>query len=173
MFTNDPLKAAMISAMSPLNKACEIVPRILFNAERGPLAGHVLLDLLEENGAGPEEAQVIAGIGDSAGLLAMHVQAAAGSRGLGYHVALAREASQELIGAERLAGADVVVIDTGATSVGQISELVQRLRSAGANPLAVAVLGWPGYVRPADADITGELPLYVAIEKDTFAKESA
>ncbi|MFC5280716.1 hypothetical protein ACFPGO_02350 [Arcanobacterium canis] len=173
MFTNDPLKAAMISAMLPLTTACEIVPRILFDAERGPLAGHVLLDLLEENGAGPQEAQVIAGIGDSAGLLAMHVQAAAASRGLGYHVALARETSAEVIGAERLEGADVVVADTGASDAHQIGELVQRLRGAGANVLAVAVLGWPGYVRPADADATGELPLYVAIEKETCVKEPA
>lgn len=174
--TNDPLKARLSAAMEPLTSADEIVPRIVFDSELGPLAGHVLLDLLEENGAGPEEAQVVVAVGEGSGLLAMQVQVMAAARGLGYHVALGHvpdPASPELpiIGEERLDGADVVIDDTGATPNDFLTRLAWRLYNANANTLAIAILGWPGYVGSfggADEDIDAPIPLYVAIEKDVY-----
>ena len=99
--------------------------RATLHHEAAPLIGHVMLDMLEEAGLGPEDIDAVRGLD----LDAFVVRKAAKDHGM-----------RRRIEGPEVAGRRVVVLEDTSTTGGSPLEAVAALREAGAEVLAVAVV---------------------------------
>ncbi|MFD1716244.1 orotate phosphoribosyltransferase [Georgenia deserti] len=110
-----------------------------------PLIGHVMLDLLEEHGFGPEEIDAVGGLTLGADPVATAVLHAAASRGLELDAFVVRKETkrhgmQRRIEGPDVAGRRVVAVEDTSTTGGSVLTAVEALREAGAHVVAVAVV---------------------------------
>ncbi|QJC21224.1 hypothetical protein [Arcanobacterium buesumense] len=138
MFSNDPQKSALAELLRPIiaKVAPESMPSsaqydpagitqqarelraLLLSYDGAILAGHVMLDLLEENGYGPLDVEILTVAPENLAL-ALAIQHAAASRGLAYDVVVTENG--ELLGPEasgRTAVAITLFDDETATEPG-------------------------------------------------------
>ncbi len=119
--------------------------RATLHHEAAPLIGHVMLDMLEEAGLWPDEAQAVGGLTMGADPVATAMLHAAASRGLDLDAFVVRKAAKEhgmkrRVEGPQVAGRKVVVLEDTSTTGGSPLEAVEALRQAGAQVLAVAVV---------------------------------
>lgn len=119
--------------------------RATLHHEAAPLIGHVMLDMLEEAGLGPEEVDAVGGLTMGADPVAGAMMHAAASRGLDLDAFVVRKAVKDhgmrrRIEGPEVAGRRVVVLEDTSTTGGSPLEAVEALREAGAQVLAVAVI---------------------------------
>ncbi|WP_345215448.1 orotate phosphoribosyltransferase [Georgenia halophila] len=110
-----------------------------------PLIGHVMLDLLEENGFGPEEIDAVGGLTLGADPVAASILHAAASRGLELDAFVVRKEAkahgmQRRVEGPDVAGRRVVALDDTSTTGGSVLTAVEALREAGAEVVAAAVV---------------------------------
>lgn len=119
--------------------------RVTLHHEAAPLIGHLLLDLLEEEGFGPGETDAVGGLTLGADPVAAALLHAAASRGLVLDAFVVRKESkshglQRRIEGPEVAGRRVVAVEDTSTTGGSVLTAVEALREAGANVVAVAVI---------------------------------
>lgn len=119
--------------------------RATLHHEAGPLIGHVMLDMLEEAGFGPEDYDAVGGLTMGADPVATAMMHAAASRGLNLDAFVVRKAAKDHGMKRRIEGPDVqgrrvIVLEDTSTTGGSPIEAVHALREAGAEVLAVAVV---------------------------------
>ena len=119
--------------------------RATLHHEAAPLIGHVMLDMLEEAGLGPEDIDAVGGLTMGADPVATAMLHAAASRGLDLDAFVVRKAAKDnamrrRIEGPEVAGRRVVVLEDTSTTGGSPLEAVAALREAGAEVLAVAVV---------------------------------
>lgn len=119
--------------------------RVTLHHEAAPLIGHLLLDLLEESGFGPEDIDAVGGLTLGADPVAAALLHAAASRGLDLDAFVVRKESkshglQRRIEGPEVAGRRVVAVEDTSTTGGSVLTAVEALREAGANVVAVAVI---------------------------------
>ena len=117
--------------------------RATLHHEAAPLIGHVMLDMLEEAGLGPEDIDAVGGLTMGADPVATAMLHAAASRGLDLDAFVVRKAAKDhgmrrRIEGPEVAGRRVVVLEDTSTTGGSPLEAVAALREAGAEVLAVA-----------------------------------
>ncbi|MFC7407216.1 orotate phosphoribosyltransferase [Georgenia alba] len=110
-----------------------------------PLIGHVMLDLLEENGFGPEEIDAVGGLTLGADPVAAAILHAAASRGLELDAFVVRKEAkshgmQRRVEGPGVAGRRVVALDDTSTTGGSVLTAVEALRAEAAEVVAVAVV---------------------------------
>ncbi|ROR72585.1 orotate phosphoribosyltransferase [Bogoriella caseilytica] len=110
-----------------------------------PLVGHVMLDLLEENGFGPGEIDAVGGLTLGADPVATAILHAAASRGLDLDAFVVRKETkkhgmQRQVEGPDVAGKKVVAVEDTSTTGGSVLTAVEALREAGAEVVAVAVV---------------------------------
>lgn len=110
-----------------------------------PLIGHVMLDLLEEAGFGPEEVDAVGGLTMGADPVATAMLHAAASRGLDLDAFVVRKEAKghgmrRRVEGPDVAGRRVVVLEDTSTTGGSPLTAMEALREAGATVLAVAVV---------------------------------
>ena len=119
--------------------------RATLHHEAAPLIGHVMLDLLEENGFSVDEVDAVGGLTMGADPVATAMLHAAAARGLDLDAFVVRKAAKDhgmkrQIEGPSVEGKRVVVLEDTSTTGGSPLEAVEALREAGANVLAVAVV---------------------------------
>lgn len=119
--------------------------RITLHHRAAPLVGHVMLDLLEENGVGPGEIDAVGGLTLGADPVATAILHAAASRGLDLDAFVVRKEGkahglQRRIEGPDVAGRRVVAVEDTSTTGGSVLTAVEALREAGAHVVAVAVI---------------------------------
>ena len=119
--------------------------RATLHHEAAPLIGHVMLDMLEEAGLGPEDIDAVGGLTMGADPVATAMLHAAASHGLDLDAFVVRKAAKDhgmrrRIEGPEVAGRRVVVLEDTSTTGGSPLEAVAALREAGAEVLAVAVV---------------------------------
>jgi orotate phosphoribosyltransferase len=119
--------------------------RVTLHHEAAPLIGHLLLDLLEEEGFGPGDIDAVGGLTLGADPVAAALLHAAASRGLGLDAFVVRKEAkahglQRRIEGPDVAGRRVVAVEDTSTTGGSVLAAVEALREAGANVVAVAVI---------------------------------
>jgi len=119
--------------------------RATLHHEAGPLIGHVMLDLLEENGYGPGEIDAVGGLTLGADPVAGAIMHAAASRGLDIDAFVVRKGTKQHGMMRRIEGPDVagrrvVAVEDTSTTGGSVLEAVQALNEAGAQVVACAVV---------------------------------
>ena len=119
--------------------------RATLHHEAAPLIGHVMLDLLEENGFSVDEVDAVGGLTMGADPVATAMLHAAAARGLDLDAFVVRKAAKDHGMRRRIEGPDVtgrsvVVLEDTSTTGGSPLEAVGALREAGAQVLAVAVI---------------------------------
>ncbi|MGM0386822.1 MAG: orotate phosphoribosyltransferase [Actinomycetota bacterium] len=119
--------------------------RATLHHEAGPLIGHVMLDLLDENGFGPGEIDAVGGLTLGADPVATAILHAAASRGLEVDAFVVRKEAkshglQRRIEGPDVAGRRVVAIEDTSTTGGSVLRAVEALREAGAEVVACAVV---------------------------------
>ena len=119
--------------------------RATLHHEAAPLIGHVMLDMLEEAGLGPEDIDAVGGLTMGADPVATAMLHAAASRGLDLDAFVVRKAAKDhgmrrRIEGPEVAGRRVVVLEDTSTTGGSPLEAVAALREAGAEVRAVAVV---------------------------------
>ncbi|WP_127126037.1 orotate phosphoribosyltransferase [Georgenia sp. SYP-B2076] len=110
-----------------------------------PLIGHVMLDMLEEAGFGPEEVDAVGGLTMGADPVATALLHAAASRGLNLDAFVVRKEAKSHGMRRRVEGPDVagrrvVVLEDTSTTGGSPLSAIEALREAGAEVVAVAVV---------------------------------
>ncbi len=119
--------------------------RATLHHEAGPLIGHVMLDLLDENGFGPGEIDAVGGLTLGADPVATAIMHAAASRGLEVDAFVVRKEAkahgmQRRIEGPSVEGRRVVAVEDTSTTGGSVLEAVAALREAGAEVVACAVV---------------------------------
>lgn len=119
--------------------------RVTLHHEAAPLVGHVMLDLLEENGLAPGDYDAVGGLTMGADPVATAMLHAAAARGLSLDAFVVRKAAKEhgmqrQIEGPTVAGRRVVVLEDTSTTGGSPLTAVAVLREAGAQVVAVAVI---------------------------------
>lgn len=119
--------------------------RATLHHQAAPLIGHVMLDLLEEAGFGPEEVDAVGGLTMGADPVATAMLHAAASRGLDLDAFVVRKEAKghgmrRRVEGPDVAGRRVVVLEDTSTTGGSPLTAMEALREAGAEVLAVAVV---------------------------------
>lgn len=119
--------------------------RATLHHEAAPLIGHVMLDLLEENGFSVDEVDAVGGLTMGADPVATAMLHAAAARGLDLDAFVVRKAAKDhgmkrQIEGPSVEGKRVVVLEDTSTTGGSPIQAVEVLRAAGAQVLAVAVI---------------------------------
>lgn len=119
--------------------------RATLHHEAAPLIGHVMLDLLEENGFSVYEVDAVGGLTMGADPVATAMLHAAAARGLDLDAFVVRKAAKDhgmkrQIEGPSVEGKRVVVLEDTSTTGGSPIQAVEALRAAGAQVLAVAVV---------------------------------
>ena len=119
--------------------------RATLHHEAAPLIGHVMLDLLEENGFSVDEVDAVGGLNMCADTVATAMLHAAAARGLDLDAFVVRKAAKDhgmkrQIEGPSVEGKRVVVLEDTSTTGGSPIQAVEALRAAGAQVLAVAVI---------------------------------
>jgi len=119
--------------------------RATLHHQAAPLIGHVMLDLLEENGYGPEEIDAVGGLTLGADPVATALLHAAASRGLEFDAFVVRKSTkthgmQRLVEGPGVKGREVVAVEDTSTTGGSVLTAVEALRKEGAEVVAVAVI---------------------------------
>lgn len=119
--------------------------RATLHHETAPLIGHVMLDLLEENGFSVDEVDAVGGLTMGADPVATAMLHAAAARGLDLDAFVVRKAAKDhgmkrQIEGPSVKGKRVVVLEDTSTTGGSPIQAVEALRAAGAQVLAVAVI---------------------------------
>ena len=119
--------------------------RATLHHEAAPLIGHVMLDLLEENGFSVDEVDAVGGLTMGADPVATAMLHAAAARGLDLDAFVVRKAAKDhgmkrQIEGPSVEGKRVVVLEDTSTTGGSPIQAVDALRAAGAQVLAVAVI---------------------------------
>lgn len=159
MTTNDSLKARLIELIKQLSvkhgdftlasgkKSSFYIDlrQSTLHHEASSLIGHVLLDLLEENGYLPEDIDAVGGLTMGADPVAFAIMHAAGSRGLDVDSFVVRKAAKDhgmkkQIEGPDLQGKKVVVVEDTSTTGGSPITAAQAVEAAGGEVLCVAVV---------------------------------
>ncbi|MDO5700486.1 MAG: orotate phosphoribosyltransferase [Bowdeniella nasicola] len=119
--------------------------RATLHHEAAPLIGHVMLDLLEEGGFGPDDIDAVGGLTLGADPVAGAIMHAAASRGLAVDAFVVRKAAkthgmQRRIEGPDIAGRRVVVVEDTSTTGGSPITAIEAAREAGAEVVACAVV---------------------------------
>ncbi len=119
--------------------------RVTLHHAAAPLIGHLLLDLLEEQGFGPGEVDSVGGLTLGADPVATALLHAAASRGLALDACVVRKEGkahgmQRRIEGPDVAGRRVVAVEDTSTTGGSVMTAVEALREGGAEVVAVAVI---------------------------------
>lgn len=119
--------------------------RVTLHHRAAPLIGHLLLDLLEENGLGAGEVDAVGGLTLGADPVATAVLHAAASRGQDLDAFVVRKEGkahgmQRRIEGPDVAGRRVVAVEDTSTTGGSVMTAVEALREAGAEVAGVAVI---------------------------------
>lgn len=119
--------------------------RVTLHHRAAPLVGHLLLDLLEEQGFGPAEVDAVGGLTLGADPVAAALLHAAASRGQDLDAFVVRKEGkshgmQRRIEGPDVAGRKVVAVEDTSTTGGSVMTAVDALREAGAEVVAVAVI---------------------------------
>ena len=119
--------------------------RATLHHEAAPLIGHVMLDLLEENGFSVDEVDAVGGLTMGADPVATAMLHAAAARGLDLDAFVVRKAAKDhgmkrQIEGPSVEGKRIVVLEDTSTTGGSPIQAVEALRAAGAQVLAVAVI---------------------------------
>lgn len=119
--------------------------RATLHHEAALLIGHVMLDLLEENGFSVDEVDAVGGLTMGADPVATAMLHAAAARGLDLDAFVVRKAAKDhgmkrQIEGPSVEGKRVVVLEDTSTTGGSPIQAVEALRAAGAQVLAVAVI---------------------------------
>lgn len=119
--------------------------RVTLHHEAAPLIGHLLLDLLEEEGLGTAEIDAVGGLTLGADPVAGALLHAAASRGQVLDAFVVRKAGkshgmQRQIEGPEVAAKRVVAVEDTSTTGGSVLTAVHALRAAGAEVAGVAVI---------------------------------
>ena len=119
--------------------------RATLHHEAAPLIGHVMLDLLEENGFPVSEIDSVGGLTMGADPVATAMLHAAAARGLSLDAFVVRKEAKDhgmkrQIEGPEVAGKRVVVLEDTSTTGGSPLQAAQALKAAGAEIVAVAVV---------------------------------
>lgn len=119
--------------------------RATLHHEAAPLIGHVLLDLLEEGGLGPDDVDSVGGLTMGADPVATAILHAAAARGLEMDAFVVRKAAKDhgmrrRVEGPSIAGRRVVVLEDTSTTGGSPLEAAAAVEEAGAKVMAVAVV---------------------------------
>lgn len=119
--------------------------RATLHHEAAPLLGHVMLDLLEENGFPVSEIDAVGGLTMGADPVATAMLHAAAARGLSLDAFVVRKEAKDhgmkrLIEGPDVTGKRVVVLEDTSTTGGSPLQAAQSLAQAGAQVVAVAVV---------------------------------
>ena len=119
--------------------------RVTLHHEAAPLIGHLLLDLLEEEGLGTAEIDAVGGRTLGADPVAGALLHAAASRGQVLDAFVVRKAGkshgmQRQVEGPEVAGRRVVAVEDTSTTGGSVLTAVHALREAGAEVAGVAVI---------------------------------
>lgn len=119
--------------------------RVTLHHRAAPLIGHLMLDLLEEQGFGPGEIDAVGGLTLGADPVAGALLHAAASRGMDLDAFVVRKEGkahgmQRRIEGPDVAGRRVVAVEDTSTTGGSVMTAVDALREAGAEVVAVAVI---------------------------------
>lgn len=119
--------------------------RATLHHEAAPLIGHVMLDLLEEQGFGPGDVDAVGGLTLGADPVALAILHAAASRALDLDAFVVRKEAkahgmQRRIEGPDVAGRRVVAVEDTSTTGGSVLSAVEALREAGAEVVACAVV---------------------------------
>lgn len=181
---NDPQKVQLVQLLAQANGDFEAVA---YNHAGAAVIGHVLLDLLEENGFASDDYDLVGGRVDKASPLAFSLVHAANARGLDVDAfALfprswpaseksacpTNEPDFRLAGASDLAGKRVVLLSVAPQKGNCLLGLVPYLRNLGATVVAAAVVlqREPQLVKDL-AEL--EIPLFWALELSDLADVEA
>ena len=157
--TNDPRKARLAALVKELAVVHEKVTlasgresdvyvdmrRATLHHVAAPLVGHVMLDMLEDNGFAPDDIDAVGGLTMGADPVATAILHAANSRGLDVDAFVVRKAAKDhgmkrQIEGPSVEGKRVVVLEDTSTTGGSPLQAAQALEAAGAQILAVAVV---------------------------------
>lgn len=116
--------------------------RVTLHHEAAPLIGHLLLDLMEEEGFGVGEIDAVGGLTMGADPVATAIQHAAASRGLGVDAFLVRKESKghglrRQVEGPDVAGRRVVIVEDTSTTGGSALTAAKAAEAAGATVAAV------------------------------------
>ncbi|MBP3222707.1 MAG: orotate phosphoribosyltransferase [Actinomycetaceae bacterium] len=119
--------------------------RATLHHEAGPLIGHVMLDMLEENGFSSDDIDAVGGLTMGADPVAGAIMHAAASRGLDIDSFVVRKEVKDHGMKKRIEGPDilgknVVVVEDTSTTGGSPLKAIEAVREAGGNVVAVAVV---------------------------------
>lgn len=119
--------------------------RVTLHHEAAPLIGHLLLDLLEEEGLGTAEIDAVGGLTLGADPVAGALLHAAASRGQVLDAFVVRKAGkshgmQRQVEGPEVSGRRVVAVEDTSTTGGSVLTAVHALREAGAEVAGVAVI---------------------------------
>ncbi|MGC5629338.1 orotate phosphoribosyltransferase [Georgenia sp. Z1344] len=119
--------------------------RVTLHHEAGPLLGHVLLDLLEEEGLGVGEIDAVGGLTLGADPVALAIMHAAASRGQALDAFVVRKEAkahgmQRRIEGPDITGRRVVVVEDTSTTGGSALTAAHAVQEAGAEIAAVLVV---------------------------------
>lgn len=119
--------------------------RATLHHEAAPLIGHVMIDLLEENGFPISEIDAVGGLTMGADPVASAMLHAAAARGLDLDAFVVRKEAKDhgmkrQIEGPEVAGKRVVVLEDTSTTGGSPLLAAKALEAAGAKVLAVAVI---------------------------------
>jgi len=119
--------------------------RVTLHHAAAPLVGHVVLDLLEEAGLGPDEVDAVGGLTMGADPVATAVLHAAASRGLAVDAFVVRKEAkahglQRRVEGPDVAGRRVVAVEDTSTTGGSLLTAIEALREAGAEVVGAAVV---------------------------------
>lgn len=119
--------------------------RATLHHEAAPLIGHVMIDLLEENGLPISEIDAVGGLTMGADPVACAMLHAAASRGLNLDAFVVRKEAKDhgmkrQIEGPEVSGKRVVVLEDTSTTGGSPLLAVEALQAAGAQIVAVAVV---------------------------------
>lgn len=119
--------------------------RATLHHEAAPLIGHVMIDLLEENGFPISEIDAVGGLTMGADPVASAMLHAAAARGLDLDAFVVRKEAKDhgmkrQIEGPEVAGKRVVVLEDTSTTGGSPLQAAKALETAGAKVVAVAVI---------------------------------
>lgn len=157
--TQDPRKARLAQLVQKLAVVHEKVTlasgkesdfyvdmrRATLHHEAAPLIGHVMLDMLEDNGFAPDDFDAVGGLTMRADPVATAILHAAASRGLSIDAFVVRKEAKDHGMKRQIEGPDVsgkrvIVLEDTSTTGGSPLQAARALENAGAIIQAVAVV---------------------------------
>lgn len=119
--------------------------RATLHHEAAPLIGHVMLDMLEDNGFAPDDFDAVGGLTMGADPVATAILHAAASRGLAVDACVVRKEAKghgmrRQIEGPSVVNKRVIVLEDTSTTGGSPLQAAKALVEAGAQVLAVAVV---------------------------------